>query len=260
MNIFIFETKKQIVGVALWTLALVLVVWGLTVGVYPSFQSSISSIKHMIESFPAGFAAAFGVEMSNLFNFGGFYNFSFGYLSVMGAIMSAYLGISLFSREVRSKCEDFLFTKPISRGKLFLIKFVVGLALLCCANAVFLVTVVIIGSANNLSMFLPGLSLLLTQLVIYAVSIFCAIFARKVRSVSGLATIIGFGAFIISALSNMLNEPFMRYLDVLKYFEPADVFAKGHFDPKFSIVALCVFSVMITVSYIRYIKRDTRSV
>jgi len=260
VNIFIFETKKQILGVALWTVALLLVVWGLTVGVYPSFQSSISSIKHMIESFPAGFAAAFGVEMSNLFNFGGFYNFSFGYVSVMGAIMAAFLGISLFSREARSKCEDFLLTKPISRGTLFLIKFVVGIVLLCCANIFYLIVVIVVGSAHNLSMFLPGLSLLLTQLVVYSVSILCAIFARKVRSVSGMATVIGFGAFIISALSNMLNEPFMRYFDVLKYFEPADVLAQGHYDFKLTFVALCIFSGMTAIAYIRYTTRDTRSV
>ena len=260
MNIFLFETKRQYVSALIWTVALVLVLWGLTAGVYPSFQTSVAAIKRVVESFPPSFAEAFGVNVSNLFNFGGFYNFCFGYLSVMGAIMAASLGISLFAREGRAKCEDFLFTKPVSRGRIFWIKFLSGLVLLLAANCAYMIVALALGQANNTSMFLPALALFLTQLVMYAIGISCAIFARKIRSVSGMATIIGFGAFIVSALTNILNEPFMRYLDVLKYFEPAHVLSTGSYDGKFVFVATVVFVLALCVSYVRFTRKDTKSV
>lgn len=260
MNIFKFEIKKLCLSSAIWTLAISLVLWGFMVGVYPLFQESAADINKVMAGFPPSFAAAFGVDITNLLSFGGYYNFCFGYISVIGAIMASFIGISIFSRESRAKCSDFLLTKPVSRKKVFIYKYLTGISLIAACNVVYLVVIIIIGKRNDTSMILPGLSLILTQLVFFALGIFYAVSAKKVHSVSGSATIFGFSSFILSAMVNILNSENLRYIAPLKYFEPLKVFYDGGYEVKYAVAGTVVFLVCTLLAYLRMTKSDIRGI
>lgn len=255
-NIFLFEAKRQRADFFLWTAAITAALWGLTIGVYPIFEESADEMKKVMAGFPPQFAAAFSIDTANLFSFGGFYSFCFSYLGVMGAIMASSLALSIFSRERRAKCSDFLFTRPVSRGRAFCCKLLAGLALLALSNAVYLAAAAAIGRKNGTPLLLAGLSLFFTQLVFFALGTFYAVFAKKVRSVSGAATVFGFGAFLMTALLNLTGEAWLRYLAPLKYFEPAYVFAEGGYEFKYAITGLFVGAAGTLCAYLRYTKSD----
>lgn len=259
-TIFRFEMKRQLIPFCLWTAALIGVLWGLMAGVYPTFQESAADIQKVVEGFPPQFAAAFGVNISDIFSFGGYYSFCFAYLGVMGAIMAASVGISIFSRERRAQCSDFLMTKPVSRGRIFTWKLVSGLFILTAANVIYLITAAAIGRANDTPMMAAGLSLLMTQLVFFALGIFYAVFAKRVRSVSGAATAFGFGAFLLSALYNIIGEEALRVLVPLKYFEPAAVFNQGRYEMRYALMGCFVGVVCLLSAYIRYTQSDIRAI
>ena len=260
MKILKFEIKKQISSAVIWAMIIVGVFTGLMIALYPVYYESKDEVLKIIEGFPPQFAAAFGLQLDSIFSFSGFYSFGFSYISLIGGIMASSISIASFSRESRNKCSEFLLTKPISRKSIFVQKLLSGLCLLIATNVIYMIVAMYIGSSNDTDMFLAALSLFLTQLVFFTFGIAYATFAKKVRSVSGMATVFGFVAFILSALVNMLEEESLRFVTPLKYFDPTDVFANGEYDIKYAVTGLIIAIVCVTAAYFSFIKGDIKSV
>ena len=262
MNVFRFELRRAWAGATVWTLVILGLLGGLIIGALPAFLDSRAGVEAMLASFPPAFAAAFGMQMDNLFSFGGFYSFGFLYYSLFGAIMVAIIGLDLFSREKREKCMDFLLTKPRTRSRLFGEKLLAALTLILCSNALFV--------AESLALYrayapaplqvgyalLAAVSLLCTELVMFAVAVFAAVFARRIRSVSGVATAIGFAGFLLSALNSLLEEEMFRYVTPFKSFDVEKAFLSGTFDIPYAVTGAALAVLLVCAAYLRYTKRD----
>lgn len=262
MNVFRFELRRVWVGAAVWTLVILGLLGGLIIGALPAFLDSRAGVEAMLKNFPPAFAAAFGLQLDNLFSFGGFYSFGFLYYSLFGAIMAATIGLDLFSREKREKCMDFLLTKPRMRSRLFGEKLLAALTLLVASNVLFVAESLALYRAYSpapLQMghaLLASVSLICTELVLFAVAVFAAVFARKIRSVSGIATAIGFAGFLLSALHSLLEEEALRYITPFKYFDAAKAFFEGSFDAKYAVTGAALTIVLLVASYARYTRAD----
>ena len=262
MNVFRFELRRAWIGAAVWTLVILGLLGGLIIGALPAFLDSRAGVEAMLGNFPPAFAAAFGMQLDNLFSFGGFYSFGFLYYSLFGAFMAAGIGLDLFSREKREKCMDFLLTKPRGRGRLFGEKLLAALTLLLAFNALFVAESLVLYRAYApapLEMghaLLAASSLFLTQMVLLAVAIFVAIFARKIRSVSGIATAIGFAGFLLSALNSLLEEEKFRYVTPFKYFDVEKAFLTGSFDTSYAVTGAVVIVLLLCAAYLHDTKRD----
>ncbi len=263
MNIFKFELKAGLKGSAAWTVLLIAALIAFMGGVYPFFSESVDDVLRVIEGFPPEFAAAFNLEISSMFSFGGFYGFGFSYFSLLGAIMATSLGLSSFAREKRVKCADFLLTKPMSREAIFSAKLLSGLAILVVANVFYVIASMAIGASNDeggATMFMASLSLLLTQLVFYAAGVFFAVFAKRVRSVSGVATAFGFAGFILTALNNIFEEEAIRFIAPLKYFEPTALFASGAYEWQYALTGAVIAIACVAAAFVRFCKSDAHAV
>ncbi|MPN50277.1 hypothetical protein SDC9_197903 [bioreactor metagenome] len=107
---------------------------------------------------------------------------------------------------------------------------------------------------------LASLSLFFMQMVFMSFGILYAVFARKIRSVSGIATAFGFAGFILMALYSLIKDELIRYISPLSYFNPGTVFSTGGFETKYAITAAVVVVAGIALSYIRYCKSDTQAI
>ena len=94
------------------------------------------------------------------------------------------------------------------------------------------------------------------QMVLLAVAIFVAIFARKIRSVSGIATAIGFAGFLLSALNSLLEEEKFRYVTPFKYFDVEKAFLTGSFDTSYAVAGAVVIVLLLCAAYLHDTKRD----
>ena len=262
MNVFRFELRRAWVGAAVWTLVLAGLLCGLIAGALPAFLESRAAVENMLAGFPPAFAAAFGLQMDNLFSFGGFYAFGFLYYSLFGAIMASGIGLDLFSREKREKCMDFLLTKPRARRHLFFEKLLAALLLLLASNAVFVACSLALYRAYAPApqvmgrALLAASALLLTELLFLAIGACAAVFARRVRSVSGTATAIGFAGFLLSALHSLLEEEKLRYVTPFKYFDAAKAFFDGSFERNYALTGAALTLVLIAAAYVRYTSED----
>ena len=262
MNVFRFELRRAWIGAAVWTLVMTGLLCGLIIAALPAFLESRVAVENMLASFPPEFAAAFGLQMDNLFSFGGFFAFGFLYYALFGAIMASGIGLDLFSREKREKCMDFLLTKPRGRSRLFLEKLLAALSMLLVSNAVFIAASLVLYHAfapaplQFRHALLAASSLLWTELLFFAIGACVAVFARKVRSVSGLATAIGFGGFLLSALHSLLEEEMLRYITPFKYFDAANAFFDGTFEVNFALTGAAVTLALMIAAYARYTRAD----
>ena len=260
MNVLKFELKSIYKSTIIWTLTILAFFYSFSIGVFPIMNENADLLNQAVASMPQGFAQAFGVDMSLLMGFEGFYNFSFMYLSVMGAIMASSITINVFSKEKRAKCSDFIFSKPIKRQSLFGYKLLAVIIALLVSNCFYVIASITTFSQHNIGLneaFMASLSLLLTQLIFVAIGIIISQLSKKIRSVSALSTMIGFIAFAISALVNIIEVDYIEYLSPLKFFEPIKIFTDGGYNLSFIIWASVIILLCIGISFVSYTKKDT---
>lgn len=266
MNIFAFEIKAQLKNFLVWAASLLALFLVFMAAFYGPFTDSEEAVQEALNSLPPAFSAIFGVNLAAIFSYGGFFQFIYTYLSIVGAIMASSIALSSFAREKRSKCMDFLFTKPVSRKRVFFLKLLSCLTLIAIMNILFVATSMISYTGNGQdpsgmgTQVLASLSLFLMQLVFLSISMLYAVLARKIRSISGTATAFGFAGFILMALYSLMKEEVLRYLSPLNYFNPGTVFATGAFETKYAVTAAIVVIVSIAWSYFQYCKSDTQTI
>jgi len=266
MNILLFELKTELKSFFIWTVSLILTIIVFMYGIYPLFLDSLDSIQKVLVNYPPAFLAAFGFDINTLFSFSGFYIFTFNYLVLIGVIMVIAISVATFSREKRSKCTDFFFTKPVSRKKVFAIKLLADLIILVAANIIFIGIGMFLflrknDSETSVTTFLLCLlSLFFTQLVFLGFGIFFATFSKKVRSISGAAITFGFGSFFLSALANITNDEKIKLFSPLKYFDPYSLLNDDFYEPKYIFMAVVLFIACITLSLVKYCKSDIHTV
>jgi ABC-2 type transport system permease protein len=265
MNIYVFEMKAQLKSFIIWAVSILAVYLLFMSGLFGVLQDSRDGVEKALAGFPPAFAAAFGINIEKFFTFGGFYGFIFSYIALFGAIMAVSMSVSVFSREKRAKCVDFLLTKPRSRENIFFSKLLATLTLLFVTNILFVLVSMVTYSSSGSEGTDPGrliwasCALFFTQLVFISIGMVFAVFAKKVRSVSGAATAFGFGGFILSALHGLLEKDEIRFVAPLKYFDTTAVFETGGYEVKYALAAAVVIVVCAGFAYVRFIKSDTPS-
>lgn len=266
MNIFVFELKAQLKSFIIWTASILVVYLLFMSGVFGVLLDSRDVIEKAIAGFPPVFAAAFGIQIEKFLTFGGFYGFIFGYIALVGAIMAVSTSVSVFSREKRTKCVDFLLAKPVSREHIFVSKLLATLTILLATNILFVAVSVVSYSSSGTEgtdsgrLIWASCALFFTQIVFMFIGLVFAVYAKKVRSVSGVATAFGFGGFILSALHGLLGKEYIRFIAPLKYFETPSVFETGGYEVKYALTAAVVVIACAGLSYIRFTKSDTPAV
>ena len=266
MNIFKFELKSALKNSIIWLVVLLALNLIFMKAMYPLYVDGAKDIEKVLASFPPEFAEAFGLNIKEIFQYGGFYSFCSNYILLCGAIMAVYLGVSTFAREKKAKTMDFLFTKPVSREKIFTCKLLANVCILIVTNIIFVISAYFIYESSGDTTttiertLLATSGLFFTQLVFLALGIIFAIFTKKVRSVAGIAIAFGFGGFIISAVANIIGEEILSYIAPMKYFAPNYAFSNGAFETKYIITAIVVIVVAIGTSFIKYKNSDVQAV
>lgn len=263
MNVLFFELRKQGRSLVLWTVSLVVLLYGLLMGMYPIYSGSKEELLQMIASFPPQFMSVFGMNVEEIFSVPGFLDFGYTYLGVVGVIMAVNFALSIFYREKRTKSMDFLFSKPIERGEIYRSKYLAGLLSLLIVNLFYVAMFLYVIRAQDSALGINGntvvaaLGLLCLELLFYAIGVLLAVLSKKIRSIAGTATLVGMVVFILAAVANLLEKEEVYYISPLRYFSPKAAFDNGIYHWKYSLIALAVMLLCTFVSYLLYVRRDT---
>ena len=264
MNVFLFEMRQQLRSLVSDCAIMALIAVALLALCYPVYSDAKTQAEALLASYPPEFLITFGIN-DDIFTFAGFFGFSYLYLSLTAAIMAAAWGLSVFGRESRSRCESFLLSKPRSRASVFAAKLA---ACLACIAVLTIVTVVAclasqqIVSADEVDagrVALAALGLTGLELVFMSVGAAIACLARRIRSISGVATALGIGGFVLSSLPSLLDEEVLKFASPFSWFDPMLIFREGSFNAEHLAMAAAVVVVFLAVSFVCSTRRDARA-
>lgn len=264
MNVFRHELKMMRTGTLIWMAVLVGIVL-MYIALYPTFSADAEATKTLFDKFPPAFKEALSIDVDTLLSFLGFFAFTFTNLTLYAAIHAMHTGVSVFSREQRSKTTDFLLSKPRSRSSVFLQKVAAGMFVIVFVWA--LVSVASYGFAKafgagdfSLSAFsLLMVSLLIIQLWFFACGTFVALVMKRVKSTIPITIGVTFGFFMVSILGAIIGDENLRYISPFKFFNYVDIAAGKGYEPVYIIIAAVSFVVMLVTAYIIYIQRDVKA-
>ena len=136
MNVYLRELRSDCRGFAVWAAVLAFFV---VVGTYKfTGMQGVAGDQAMqlLESFPRPVLAMFGLASTNAMEFGGFFAMIEFYAVIIVSAYALLLGVSTVSREISDGTGEFLYTMPVSRGRVLAEKLGAALTLVVGAVAV----------------------------------------------------------------------------------------------------------------------------
>lgn len=248
-----------------------LLIWALTVGglgfiCIMMYTSMEGDVMEMADSFSqmGAFSDAFGMSTLSIATIGGFFATEVGTVHGLGSVMfAAFFASSMLSKEEDGHTGEFLFSLPVSRGKVITAKgitILVNLILFTVICAVlYALGFVCLGEEvpiSELTRFLG--SMILMNVEVAAIAYLISATSSKNRM--GLALGMSLVVYVYDIMGRVI--PDMKdylFIGPFSYANASEIFA-GMDAPKYSIPVAIVVIVAVTVAtYIAYIKKDLAS-
>lgn len=265
--VVIFRNElRQMRGLILfWSISIAVLIF-LLMPVFTSIGSSLgSNSSEQLEQMVSNneFLRSVGMSAEFLSKPIGLYGFITGwFFSLACAILAMHVGLSVNTKDFTGRSADFIYTKPFSRGKVYLSK------LYAAAVAVFTVGVVyFFASFVSLKInipdgfdfkifFLLAFSLILLEAFYLALGIFVGVLWPKNRKPLLLAVTVVFVTVVIGTFAATVGIEWLLYLAPPKYFGGSIIAAKGGYEMKFVLWLIFLIVAFLTSGYFIFQKKD----
>ncbi len=262
MNILIRELKAYRRSLILWSIAIFVMIIS-AIGKFSAYAESGQSMNELLARIPKSIKAVLGMGDFDLTKMSGFYGMFYLYILLMATIHASMLGANIISKEERDKTTEFLFVKPVSRGKIITEKLFASLFNIMVFNLVTLVlSIALIGKysggediTEEIFLLMGGMFIL--QLVFLLIGTAIAAASRSSKSAGSIATVVLLVSYILSSAINMNSKlEGLKYITPFQYFEAEKILNEGGFQPVFLILSFVLITILIFVTYLFYKKRD----
>ncbi len=258
-TIYKHEMKILYKTLLIWTLA----VGGMCFVCILLFNSMKEEMEGMAESFSqmGAFADAFGMSQLSIATLEGFYSTEVGTVHSLGAAMFAsIISMIMLSKEEDGHTSEFLFTLPVSRGKVITSKLIAVITNVIIFNVIsveaYTLGIVILGEDIDFDRFFlyHGMQLLM-HLEIAGICFGLSAFMKKNKLGLGLGIVMIFYAYdLMSRVIPNLSD--YKILSPFSYSNAADIFSTGQVEVPALVLGIVVMAVCVIAAYIRYGKRD----
>lgn len=267
MNIFKYEFMEKRKSIIIWSLSLSAFMI-FYMAFFPTVAKDSQAFSSIMESFPEDMLSAMGIkEGMSIANLIGYFALTFNMIQLALAIQAANYGFSILTEEERELTADFLLSKPVSRGDIYISKVAAALIGLLISG-VFLG----ISSMLALALFNGGevyqrsnlikllISIPIFQMVFLSLGILISLLFKRIRSVISFSMALALGLYIINALAGILDEKVLAYISPYFYFDPGTILESGEYDLKLMVLAFGITIISLVLSYVLYNKRDIDSI
>ncbi len=266
MNIYKFELKMLRSSILIWGLSIPLILFAY-MAFYPTIAADTAAFDALMANYPKELLAFFGMRpdlpMSSLL---GYFSLTFGMMQIPIAIQAANYGIAMLSVEEREMTADFLLTKPISRTKIMVSKFLASLTSLLIVNAgTWIATIgALYAFKGDSTVELHNVILVLSTVILFqlffvGVGMAISVAVKKVPSIIAYSMSLGFGLYILFGLKSSFSSKIMSFFTPYAYFEPAEILVNGHLDLLFTLICSAVIVISFALAYFLYNKRNIHS-
>jgi ABC-2 type transport system permease protein len=264
-NIFRQEFKTHLRSAITWSLSIaaLILVFG---SLYSGFARDAELLNQMMAKFPKPLLDAFGMSGMDFSAVLGYFSLIFLFVQMCLAIQAANYGFSLVSIEEREWTADFLLAKPVGRSQILTSKLLAALCALTITNLVVWISTfasVYLFKGDRTYEARPLLlilvSIVLFQLFFLSVGLVVSLLVKRIRNVTPYAMGLGFGMYLLSALSDMLGESVLENVTPFKHFEAGYIVEHGAYNVPLVLISVSVIVISLVSSYLLYTRRDIPS-
>lgn len=261
--LIIKELRERRLSLIFYCVGAVGLVW-LYVSLFPTLQAQMDTYSKLLESFPKGFAQAFGLEDRAFSHVEGF--ISSEMFSFMWPILIIFFSVSRAGGAIAGEIENgtiaTLLSLPISRAKLFMSKYIAGVIGLALFSIISIGSTVPIALAYSLD---PQVRNFITMIVlgvlfgwaIYSASILLSAFAKSkttVYSIIGGVLVLMYALNIIAGFKQSIS--WLRYLSIFNYFKPSNALIRNEISmTSLSVMVAIIVMFSIPAIYV-FMRRD----
>jgi len=262
MNIFFRELKGNFKSLLIWCLAQFFIIYAGMLK-YQGFSSSGVDINKLLEGFPKGLMAVFGVGSIDISTVAGFYAVFFLYFMLLAGVHAIMFGAVVVSKEERDHSADFLFSKPVKRYQVITPKLLVGVVNILIFNLVtFAASVLFIAQYNNGDglvdkVALTMVALFILQLFFLALGAMLGAVLKTTKLATSVSAFFVLATFFLSVTVDLYdNLGFLKYLTPFKYFEGRVLMLDGTISLSSVGILLVLTFILTSLSYIVFNQRD----
>ncbi|CAM3828007.1 ABC transporter permease subunit [Mesobacillus zeae] len=261
MNLFWREMKANRKSLTIWSIGMVILI-GSSMSKYAGFSASDQSVNSLMADMPDTMKAVMGIGDFDLATASGYYGLLFLYLILMGTAHAGMLGANILAKEERDRTAEFLFVKPVSRGRIMMLKLAAAVTNVSVFNLVTLsassVFFIYFGEdehfAKDLLILMVGM--LLLQLLFLSIGMLIAALLKRPGKSGALSGAILLIAFVLSVAVNLKEElSVLKYVTPFQYFDAHQLMETG-FDPVFTGLSVSLTALFLLLAFRSYNRKD----
>jgi len=252
MNIISYELKRFRKAFIFWMIGLfIMAVLGMTD--YKAILIDPAPFADFMDSFPKIVLAIFGMNNLDITTLAGFYGVLFIYIILMGAIYAINLGAASTASEINDKTADFIYSKPISRIKVILLKNLAHLfyiVIFCVFSYLFtLIGFEYANATNNINgiLILLHIGLFITMLIYYSFSSAINAYSPKYGYLIAIIALVG--DYLLYIIYEMFGYAWLKYITPFKYFGIGEIIKNNSLELVFIIISVSIISYCIYLAY-----------
>lgn len=262
MNIYRREMKAHSKSLLIWSIGVLFLI-GVGMAEYAGYENTGQSVNDFIAQMPLALQSTLGMGAFDLSTAIGFFGTLSLYLFVMVAIHSALIGANIIAKEEQDKTAEFLFVKPISRGKVITQKVLAALTNLVILNVVATISSVLVVGYYSKGEDVAGsiINLMIGMFILQVIYLFIgtgiAALSKHPKKAGTISAAILLFTFFLSILidinSNLEN---IKYFTPFKYFEAKNLMFDAGFDLVYVLLSFVIILLFAIATYVFYRKRD----
>lgn len=261
-TIFKQEMKMSVKSLVIWALAVGLMGM-MCILLYSSMEESMAG---MAESFSkmGSFADAFGMSTLSIATISGFFATEIGTMhSLGGAMFAACIATTILSKEEDGHTGEFLYSLPVSRGKVVITKIMAVLANIIAFNVIcglcYGLGFGILGKGVETKEFFIFLTMqLLLEMEVGGICLVLSAFSKRNKLGAGIG--IAMCLYTYDLMARVLPDlKDYIFIGPFSYANASDIFAKSDINVQGLGIGMIVMAVGYVLAYIKYTRKDLAS-
>lgn len=264
MILFKREFKRNFKSLLIWTIALGGTIF-LLLSMYPEFAAKQGDMSEFLKSFPEGMLKAFNMDKISYGTMLGYYSVQgFMMVTLVGSIYVSILASNMLSKEENEKTIEFLLSKPITRWKITIQKFLTVVVNILIFNVI-LALITFAGfqiDKNSLVefktfMLLVVIAPVLLHMTFASMAFLASSIVRKSRNTLSLSMGLVLMAYFFNIMAGISDKyQALKYLSPFQYINTADIIIGREIKLVYIVIMLGIMSLCIGGSLFIYQRKD----
>ena len=225
-------------------------------------DESMKSMDELMKIFPEEVLKAFNMDVASISTaYGWLKTEGFMFVLLIVGFYSSLLGGNILLKEENNKTIEYLSSLPIKRSKILTNKLIVGITYIISM-------VILLGIFNYISLTISGdfeqkqfillsLTPILIGLPLFSINLFISTFLHKTKKTIGISLGMVFIFYILSVVSELSkNVEIIKYFSIYTLADTRGIISNNSINIVYLIVSLLLTIVFISLSYIRYNKKE----